>query len=643
MISQDHITPSTPMGAVLTADGATFRVWAPCAQAVYLNGEFGGVADWTQTPNNLMSEDGNGYWTGFIAGAKEGDVYKFYVKGAGSDGYKRDPYAKELTLEPAYPNCNCIIRDSAVYPWHDASFRTPDYSDMIVYQAHIGVYTAAYTRKTTTFLDLVEKIPYLATLGINVLQPLPVDECDTNPSMGYNGTDYFCPDSPFVVPDAQLAGYLAAVNAMLAGFNLPKLKTAQLSGGANQLKALVDLCHLHGIAVMFDVVYNHAGGFDGDDGSLFFWDREPTGDNNNSLYFTNQGWAGGLSFALWKQNVRQIIINNATFLLHEFHLDGLRYDEVSVLCDLNANNGWKFCQDLTSTLRFINPRFLQNAEFWQVNPAVVAPPGQGGAGFDVTQHDALRRAVRQAVNQASWGATANVSMTSIAQALYPSGFGHAWQAVTCVENHDIVKARDENRIPVLADGSNHRSWYARSRSRVATGLLLTAPGIPQLFMGQEFLEDKQWSDDPQSANLLYWQGLDQGDKTMVDHLRFTREAIQLRWNLPALRGDKVNPFHVHDLNRVMAFHRWLDGIGNDVVVVASLNDSTYYNYAIGFPRPGYWREAFNSDVYDNWVNPMVAGNGGGIFVNGSAMHGFQSSSTIVIPANGLLVFVHQHP
>jgi 1,4-alpha-glucan branching enzyme len=157
------------------------------------------------------------------------------------------------------------------------------------------------------------------------------------------------------------------------------------------------------------------------------------------------------------------------------------------------------------------------------------------------------------------------------------------------------------------------------------------------------LEDKQWSDDPQSANLLYWQGLDQGDKTMVDHLRFTREAIQLRWNLPALRGDKVNPFHVHDLNRVMAFHRWLDGIGNDVVVVASLNDSTYYNYAIGFPRPGYWREAFNSDVYDNWVNPMVAGNGGGIFVNGSAMHGFQSSSTIVIPANGLLVFVHQHP
>jgi len=107
----------------------------------------------------------------------------------------------------------------------------------------------------------------------------------------------------------------------------------------------------------------------------------------------------------------------------------------------------------------------------QVNPAVVATPGQGGAGFDVTQHDALRRAVRQAINQASWGATVNVSMTAIAQALYPSGFVHAWQAVTCVENHDIVKTGDENRIPVLADGSNHRSWYARSRSRVATALV----------------------------------------------------------------------------------------------------------------------------------------------------------------------------
>ena len=97
-----------------------------------------------------------------------------------------------------------------------------------------------------------------------------------------------------------------------------------------------------------------------------------------------------------------------------------------------------------------------------------------------------------------------------------------------------------------------------------------------------------------------------------DHLRFHQDLIRLRWNQPALRGDNVNAFHVHDQNRVIAFHRWLEDTGNDVIVVATLAETTWYNYAIGFPFPGPWMEVFNSDVYDNWVNPMVAGNGGGI-------------------------------
>jgi 1,4-alpha-glucan branching enzyme len=75
-----------------------------------------------------------------------------------------------------------------------------------------------------------------------------------------------------------------------------------------------------------------------------------------------------------------------------------------------------------------------------------------------------------------------------------------------------------------------------------------------------------------------------------------------------------------------------------VVVVATLAESTWYNYAVGFPWPGNWVEIFNSDVYDNWVNPMVAGNGGGIAASGPPMHGFQASAGIVIPANGFVVF-----
>ena len=84
--------------------------------------------------------------------------------------------------------------------------------------------------------------------------------------------------------------------------------------------------------------------------------------------------------------------------------------------------------------------------------------------------------------------------------------------------------------------------------------------------GLEFLEDKQWNWDPTaSGNLIWWAGLNTGsDEAMVDQLRFTQDLIRLRWNQPALRGDNVNPFHVHDQNRVIAFHRWLEGTGNDV-------------------------------------------------------------------------------
>jgi 1,4-alpha-glucan branching enzyme len=124
----------------------------------------------------------------------------------------------------------------------------------------------------------------------------------------------------------------------------------------------------------------------------------------------------------------------------------------------------------------------------------------------------------------------------------------------------------------------------------------------------------------------------------VNHLRFSQDLIRLRWNQPALRGDNVNPFHVHDLNRVIAFHRWLEGTGQDVVVVATLAERTWYNYLVGFPSSGSWTEVFNSDVYDNWVNPIVAGNGGGIVASDAPLHGLPASASIVIPANGLVVF-----
>jgi 1,4-alpha-glucan branching enzyme len=75
-----------------------------------------------------------------------------------------------------------------------------------------------------------------------------------------------------------------------------------------------------------------------------------------------------------------------------------------------------------------------------------------------------------------------------------------------------------------------------------------------------------------------------------------------------------------------------------VIVVATLAEATWYGYDLGFPIQGLWTEVFNSDVYDNWVNPWVAGNAGGIQASGSPLHGFASSASVVIPANGVVVF-----
>src|SRR5262249_31082911 len=127
-------------------------------------------------------------------------------------------------------------------------------------------------------------------------------------------------------------------------------------------------------------------------------------------------------------------------------------------------------------------------------------------------------------------------------------------------------------------------------------------------------------------------------KPMVDQLRLSQDLIRQRFRQPALRGSRFRVFHIHNQNRILAFHRWLDGLGRDVIVVASLNDTTFYNYWIGFPTAGRWLEIFNTDVYDNWVNPTVVGNGGAVEAIEAPLHGFKASCGIVIPANAVVVF-----
>jgi 1,4-alpha-glucan branching enzyme len=653
--SQEHIDDSTPLGATLWPDGTTFRCWAPSALDVYLVlGHVAAVdgddAETVKLESQRLLADDNGIWSGFFPGVGAGEAYRFYVVGTGSEGFKRDPYARELARS-GYPNCGCIVRSADAYPWSAPDFKTPELSELVVYQFHFGVFYAEDEQgrdirphRVCKFLDAVGRIEYWADLGINAVMPLPFQEFQTENSLGYNGTDLFSPEMDYSVPEAELAPYRERVNRLRAAKGKAALPHAGLSGQVNQLKTFIDLCHLYGIAVIADVVYNHAGG-SFDDQSLYFFDRQPPGDNARSLYFTREGHAGGLIFDYEKPEVCRLLLDNALSLLEEYRIDGLRYDQVTVM---DEHGGWFFCQELSQRVRAARPRTAQIAEYWGAEPwrAVAHPPA--GMGFDIGYSDVLRQSIRGVIAQAAHGASARVDLDSLRDALaFTQRLPGRWTTFQCIENHDLLDVNHDDkqpRIARLADASDARSWYARSRARVASGLLLTAPGVPQLFMGQEFLEDKYWTDwQGRPELLLWWAGVEGADRHMADHYRFMRDLIALRRRLPALHADGLNVFHVHDDQRILAFQRWVPGVGQDVVVVMSLNEATFYDgsYCIGFPAPGYWREVFNSDAYDRFLNPDLVGNFGGVTAVEEPRHGLPASAGISIPANSLLIFTRE--
>ena len=230
--SLDHINADTPMGANLIANGATFRVWAPHARSVHVIGEFN---ERQRDDDSLLNRDARGHWRGFIPGACDRQRYMFYVVGDGSEGQKRDPYAREL--QTPFPS-DCIIRRTD-FPWHETGFVTPQFHNFVIYQLHVGTFfTPNLPKKAGTFLDVARKIPHLVELGVTAIQLLPIQEFQTEFSLGYNGTDYFSPEMDFAVEDADLAPYLAKVNTLLDAKGLKRYADVDLRGEMNQLKAL---------------------------------------------------------------------------------------------------------------------------------------------------------------------------------------------------------------------------------------------------------------------------------------------------------------------------------------------------------------------------------------------------------------------
>lgn len=637
------------LGAHLTGQGATFRIWAPAAKDVYLMWG-NGVRNARPGDEWKLTKDG-AYFSGFVRGAKDGDCFRYWIVGPGGEGPKRDPRARELERE-GYPDCDCILRDPAAFPWAASSYVKKAPEQLALYQLHVGTFVSNSPNgadmravRVGRFLDVLDLFTHLVGLNVTGVQLLPIVEWQTTRSMGYNGTDIYSPEMDHFVPDSELPRYVALLNKLRSAVDTPPLTTELLQNGSNQLKALIDLFHLYGIAVFFDVVYNHLGG-SFDPQSIRRIDFYGTEDKPEGPYFQKAGWAGGMVLDYQPAEVRQFLIENAQAMADEYRIDGIRYDEVTVI---DEHGGWGFCQQLTQSLAQTAPSLLNVAEYWREDKSwIIRPTANAGAGFGAVWNDTERDAIRDAIGAAAQGRSANVNMTRVGAALAPT-FGDApdqfWRAVHYIENHDLHKAGNDDRKPrvaKLADWNNCRSWYGRSRSRVANAMLLTSPGIPMIFMGQEILEHRYWSDNPgyYADALVHWQELPQQPERQA-HLRFMQDLLALRRERPGLTGRISRAYQVHDLDRILVLLRGTGNSDDDIVVVFSLNESTHHQYPIGMPAGGTWYEVFNGDAYDTDPSREIAGNGGAIDASGPGRNGMPASANITIPANGILVFARK--
>jgi 1,4-alpha-glucan branching enzyme len=547
------------MGAIPGPKGVTFRVWAPNAEKVHVIGTFN---DWSATLAPLFSE-GNGYWSADVAKAKPGDEYKYLIHCSKGVLYRTDPYARQVTSSIG----NGVIYDPKAFDWGKRKFRMATGNELVIYELHIGSFNVKENGRTGTFDSAIEKLPYLKALGINAVEVMPVAEFSGDFSWGYD------PSHPFAVESSY--------------------------GGPDAFKRFIKAAHKHGIAVIVDVVYNHFGPPDLDMWQFDGWSENEKG----GIYFYNDRrsstpW-GETRPDYGRGEVRQYIRDNALMWLDEYYVDGLRWDMIVYIKSIDGDignqgndipEGWSLLQWINGEIKQRYPAKISIAEGMHDNAWVTKDVGAGGAGFDAQWDAEFVHNIRNAVISPD---DRFRDMKAVKGAIEFRYGPDAFKRVIFTESHDEV-ANGRARVPEEIWPGNVDNWFSKKRSTLGAALVLTSPGIPMLFEGQEFLEDRWFQDkDP-----LEWSRVE--DEPGI--LGMYRDLIALRRNLSGvtrgLCGQNINVFHSNDRAKVIAFHRWdKQGPTDCVVVAVNLSNQSWDGYSIGFPRAGLWKTRFNSDSY----------------------------------------------
>ena len=434
-------TLNSMYGAMLEGGKAEFRVWAPHAREVTLRPVGGHDLPMERSADDTFSVQTT---------AQAGDRY-FYIL----DDQKPLPDPVSRLLPEGVHGPTAIV-DPNAFAWSDHGWRGLDLRDYIIYELHVGTFSPE-----GTFDGVVQRLDYLKSLGVTMIELMPVAAFPGRRNWGYDGVSMY----------AVQASY----------------------GGPEGLKRLVDAAHRAGLAVMLDVVYNHLGN-EGNYLRLFgpYFTHHHTTPWGDAINYDDRGCVG----------VRRHVVENALYWIREYHLDGLRLDATQTIYDDSPLHIVAEIQESVQQLaEGLGRRVCVIAETDENDRRYVLPRAEGGFGVNAVWSDDFHHAVHAYLTGEHEGYYQDFGgREQIVRALNQgfvfqgepfkfwrgnkrgtSSAGiHLPAHVLCTQNHDQVGNR--------ARGERLDALVPRGACKLAAALLLLAPETPLLFMGQEYGE-----------------------------------------------------------------------------------------------------------------------------------------------------------
>lgn len=539
------------LGSKLTDKGVDFCVWAPFAKSVtVLVGE---EFSWKETP----MEGTDGYWCASVDDAQAGQSYKYRIETAdGKTLEKNDPRARQLTVSD---EGDSIIIDPH-FDWEGIEQPVIPKEKQILYELHVGTFNRPDAATSGTFATVIEKLDYLQNLGVTTIELMPVTSMAKSNGWGYNPNYLFAVENSY--------------------------------GGRRGLLDLVKAAHEKGMSIILDVIYNHFYT------ETDLWQYDGWQENNRGgIYFYNDErgdtpWGGRPDYG--RPEVREYILDNVTMWLNEYKIDGLRVDSTIYMRNTKGPEGGKetaiddaltLLQDMTKLAHEINPHSLIVAEDSSVNDAMTLPINKGGIGFDAQWGLAFPHAIRSLLHleKDPYGNT-------LAGELNHTYNNDAFQKVIFSDSHDTA-ANGSVRLNEAATPGNAGSVFARQYGLLANAVMLTAPGIPMLLQGGEFMQEGAFND----WQMLEWDRTTKFAGIVLAHQHLINLRLNRYGNTIGLIGQNVNVFHDDETGSVLGYHRWHEGGPfDDVIVVVNASDQRFTDYEMTLPIAGEWHVRFNS-------------------------------------------------